>query len=223
MNKDIQDIQRLLDRFLEGTSTLDEEKRLADYFRTHEVDEEWSAYKEMFAMFDKGEVEVKEKKSRAIPLWVWFATTAVAASIAIVFFLNNHEGKVPSDAPLTAQVDTAQPKQPQQTQTDTIIIPMQERPTQLKPQDPVRQYHPRPSRPLLAKQTPSVESITEHEEIAEATLPVENEEEQLYASTDTMTSQPLTVEERLEQQITHYMQQMEQIRNDLAVMSEEEY
>ena len=57
MNKDIQDIQRLLDRFLEGTSTLDEEKRLADYFRTHEVDEEWSAYKEMFAMFDKGEVE----------------------------------------------------------------------------------------------------------------------------------------------------------------------
>ena len=99
MNKDIQDIQRLLDRFLEGTSTLDEEKRLADYFRTHEVDEEWSAYKEMFAMFDKGEVEVKEKKSRAIPLWVWFATTAVAASIAIVFFLNNQEGKVPSDAP----------------------------------------------------------------------------------------------------------------------------
>jgi hypothetical protein len=38
-----------------------------------------------------------------------------------------------------------------------------------------------------------------------------------------MTSQPLTVEERLEQQITHYMRQMEQIRNDLAVMSEEEY
>jgi hypothetical protein len=75
----------------------------------------------------------------------------------------------------------------------------------------------------LAKQTPSVESITEHEEIAEATLLVESEEKQVYASTDTMTSQPLTVEERLEQQITHYMQQMEQIRNDLAVMSEEEY
>jgi hypothetical protein len=68
-----------------------------------------------------------------------------------------------------------------------------------------------------------MESITEHEEIAEATLLVESEETQLYASTDTMTSQPLTVEERLEQQITHYMQQMEQIRNDLAVMSEEEY
>ena len=59
MNKDIQDIQQLLDRFQEGTSTLDEEKRLADYFRTHEVGEEWSAYKEMFAMFDDGQVEVK--------------------------------------------------------------------------------------------------------------------------------------------------------------------
>ena len=53
MNKDIQDIQRLLDRFLDGASTLDEEKHLADYFRTHEVGEEWSAYKEMFAMFDE--------------------------------------------------------------------------------------------------------------------------------------------------------------------------
>ena len=100
---------------------------------------------------------------------------------------------------------------------------MQERPTQLKPQDPVLQYHPRPSRPLLAKQTPSMQSITEHEEITEASLLVESEETQLYASTDTMTSQPLTVEERLEQQITRYMRQMEQIRNDLAVMSEEEY
>lgn len=223
MNKDIQDIQQLLDRFLEGTSTLDEEKRLADYFRTHEVGEELSAYKEMFAMFDDGQVEVKKNKNRVIPLWAWYVVGTVAASIAIVFFLNNQEGIVPSDTPLIAHVDTAQPKQPQQTQTDTIIIPMQERPTQLKPQDPVRQYHPRPSRPLLAKQTPSMQSITEHEEITEASLLVESEDTQLYASTDTMISQPLTVEERLEQQITRYMRQMEQIRNDLAVMSEEEY
>lgn len=48
------EIQQLIDRFLEGTTTLDEERQLADYFRTASVPDEWSAYKEMFAYFDAG-------------------------------------------------------------------------------------------------------------------------------------------------------------------------
>lgn len=52
------DIQQLIDRFMDGTTTLDEERRLADYFRTAEPAEQWSddwmAYKEMFAYFDEG-------------------------------------------------------------------------------------------------------------------------------------------------------------------------
>lgn len=48
------DIQQLLDRFMNGTTTLDEERRLADYFRTAAVPDEWRAYKDMFAYFDAG-------------------------------------------------------------------------------------------------------------------------------------------------------------------------
>ena len=83
---------------------------------------------------------------------------------------------------------------------------------QLKPQDPIRQYHPKPARPLLAKVTEDDDTTVSEESLA----PTE-----LFASTDSLQSQPLTIEEQLEQQIMHYMEQMQQIRADLAVMSEE--
>jgi len=52
-----QEITELLARFMAGESSLQEEEALAQYFRTHEVDEAWREYKEMFALFDEGKVE----------------------------------------------------------------------------------------------------------------------------------------------------------------------
>lgn len=51
-------ITQLLSRFMSGETSLDEEKTLADYFRTHEVEAEWLEYKQMFALFDNGQVDV---------------------------------------------------------------------------------------------------------------------------------------------------------------------
>jgi len=51
MNKDI---QRLIQLFLDGKTTLEEEARLAEYFRNNDVPEEWQPYKEMFQWFDNG-------------------------------------------------------------------------------------------------------------------------------------------------------------------------
>lgn len=48
------DIQLLIERFMAGLSTIEEENRLAEYFRTHDVPDEWNDYKEMFAWFDNG-------------------------------------------------------------------------------------------------------------------------------------------------------------------------
>lgn len=39
---------------MDGLTTIEEEKQLAEYFRTHEVSDQWQEYKEMFAWFDKG-------------------------------------------------------------------------------------------------------------------------------------------------------------------------
>ena len=48
------DIKKLVERFMDGLTTIEEEKKLAEYFRTHEVSDQWQEYKEMFAWFDKG-------------------------------------------------------------------------------------------------------------------------------------------------------------------------
>ena len=54
-----QEIAQLLGRFMAGETSVAEEEMLAQYFRTHEVDEEWAAYKEMFTLFDNGEVDIE--------------------------------------------------------------------------------------------------------------------------------------------------------------------
>lgn len=55
---DKQEIAQLLNKFMAGETSLAEEQVLAQYFRTHEVDEEWMEYKEMFTLFDNGEVDI---------------------------------------------------------------------------------------------------------------------------------------------------------------------
>ena len=54
-----QEIAQLLSRLMAGETSVAEEEVLAQYFRTHEVDEEWAAYKEMFTLFDNGEVDIE--------------------------------------------------------------------------------------------------------------------------------------------------------------------
>ena len=45
---DKQEITRILEKFMTGETSLEEEKMLAQYFRTHAVGDEWQKYKEMF-------------------------------------------------------------------------------------------------------------------------------------------------------------------------------
>lgn len=63
---DRKEIARILDRFMDGETSLDEEKMLAEYLRTHEISEEWQEYKEMFSLFDKGEVDIEKNNSAPI-------------------------------------------------------------------------------------------------------------------------------------------------------------
>lgn len=60
-----QEIAQLLSKFMAGETSVAEEDMLAQYFRTHEVDEEWAEYKEMFALFDNGQVDVEPEADTA--------------------------------------------------------------------------------------------------------------------------------------------------------------
>lgn len=105
---DKQEIAQLIDKFMAGITSIAEEDVLAQYFRTHEVSEEWTVYKEMFALFDNGEVDIeveptkqedevhtikvemsamtKRKRTRMVALrW----TSAVAASLLLLLMLHN--------------------------------------------------------------------------------------------------------------------------------------
>lgn len=85
------DIQRLIDRFMSGQSTLGEEVRLAQYFRTHDVPEEWADYKAMFAYFDAGmpmdgqaAPSPAEGKAAVVALTPWWRKAARWATAAVV-------------------------------------------------------------------------------------------------------------------------------------------
>lgn len=114
---DKQEIAQLIDKFMAGITSIAEEDVLAQYFRTHEVSEEWAVYKEMFALFDNGEVDIeveptkqedevhtikvemptttKRKRTRMVALrW----TTAVAASLLLLLMLRNTDANSNTEA-----------------------------------------------------------------------------------------------------------------------------
>ena len=65
---DKQQIAELLSKFMAGETNVAEENVLAQYFRTHEVDDEWAEYKEMFALFDSGQVDIElERDTSKLP------------------------------------------------------------------------------------------------------------------------------------------------------------
>ena len=83
---DKQQIAQLLSKFMAGETSLAEEQLLAQYFRTHDVGEEWAEYKQMFALFDSGEVDIEVKTKPKLVALRW-AVAAVAASALLLLAL----------------------------------------------------------------------------------------------------------------------------------------
>ena len=122
---DKQEITRILEKFMTGETSLEEEKMLAQYFRTHAVGDEWQKYKEMFALFDNGEVDIEaddgsnqafdddngkimmlpkavNEKPKIIP--IWWLTAGIAASVLLLLALHYKGNDVKPEAqPMVAQ------------------------------------------------------------------------------------------------------------------------
>lgn len=94
-------IEKLLDKYMSGTSTLDEEDLLARYFRESNVPEEWKNYQLLFQEIEAMKTSRPQKSSM---LW-W--TLAAAIVLGIIFVA------VPKRLaePITAQADTTTVKQ----------------------------------------------------------------------------------------------------------------
>lgn len=124
---DKQEIARMLDKFMAGETSLNEEQMLAEYFRTNEVGDEWQEYKEMFALFDSGKVDIEPETEVAQPvnisgekvktlpkdvntkpkILIRWMMTGIAASILFIigFYIFNKDGESETQDVLVAQVN----------------------------------------------------------------------------------------------------------------------
>lgn len=88
-----QQIGDLLDKFMNGLTSPEEEAALGDYFRTHKVPREWEDYRLMFDYFDRGmEGELLNPQASVLPLTRqmghhWWGLAAAAAITAVIVTL----------------------------------------------------------------------------------------------------------------------------------------
>ena len=110
-------IEALLDKFMDGQTTVEEEARLGEYFRTHaDVPAEWEDYRLMFGYFDRGMegelVPVEQSRPSLTRLmgrrW-WGIAAAACITAAIVATAVLHQPTtttVEPETPLVASNDT---------------------------------------------------------------------------------------------------------------------
>ena len=120
-------VEKLLDKFMNGTSTLEEEDILAQYFQHQEVPREWEEYRLLFQEIDTMRpvqaeiVEINPDNRRKR----WMGWGVAAAVVAGILYFAVPSKQIEPTAPLTAKVDTtatvAQPEIPiSETKTDTV-------------------------------------------------------------------------------------------------------
>ena len=101
-------IEKLLDKFMNGTSTLEEEDILAQYFRHQEVPREWEEYRLHFQEIDAMRpvqaeiVEINPENRRKR----WMGWGVAAAVVAGILYFSVPSKQIEPTAPLTAKVDT---------------------------------------------------------------------------------------------------------------------
>ena len=133
-------IARLLDRYMDGTSTLQEEDILAQYFKGDNIPEEWACYQEMFQEIeamkpeaDAAQPAAAEDSTRGRRRWMIWGVAAAAAVVGMIYLAApGNKADFQPAAPLTAQADTtavqqtAEPviqTQPETVGTDSLTAP----------------------------------------------------------------------------------------------------
>lgn len=130
MNND--KITSLLNRFMDGATSLEEEALLADFFRYATdsdkpqgmSDEDWLAYREMFRQFDEGfdavstTPEPKHKTARLIPMWRIAAAAVIVIGLSAILLMPRGQQDI---TPQIAEVST-EAATTDSTATDTTQI-----------------------------------------------------------------------------------------------------
>ena len=106
-------IAKLLDKYMDGTSTLDEEDILAHYFHSGNVPEEWEDYRQLFS-----EIEAMQPKRQNRRWAFWGVAAAAVAGLLYMAVPSEQVDLQPDNAALTAKTDTARAMQPREAEMD---------------------------------------------------------------------------------------------------------
>ena len=94
-------IEALLDKFMAGTSTLEEEDILNQYFAQSQIPAEWEQYRLLFA-----ELEAMKPTEKPKHRWMgWVAAAAIVAGLLYLTIPSSETSATDSDA-LVAEADT---------------------------------------------------------------------------------------------------------------------
>ena len=104
-------IKALLDKFMDGQTTVEEEALLAEYFRSSDVPAEWEDYRLMFSYFDRGMegeiVPVEQQRPTLTRLmgrrW-WGIAAAACITAAIVATAVLHQPESTTTVPETPKI-----------------------------------------------------------------------------------------------------------------------
>ena len=108
-------IKDLLDKYMDGISTLEEEDILANYFRGKDIPQEWEDYRLLFQ-----EIEAMKPQPKTNKRWIgWSVAAAIVAGVLYV--------AVPSQQTIHQQAD------PLIAQSDTIVQSSENAPIELAP------------------------------------------------------------------------------------------
>ena len=122
-------IAKLLDKYMDGTSTLEEEDILADYFRGQDIPQEWADYQQLFQ-----EIEAMKPQSKVRKRWIGWS---VAASVAVLFITmmwqqTRQPNTEQTSAVLTAKADTVSSSRVEQKTDIATFQKVQPQPVQTK-------------------------------------------------------------------------------------------
>ena len=127
-----QQIEALLDKFMDGQTTVEEEAQLADYFRSADVPTEWEDYRVMFDYFDSGMGDGLVPVERPRPTLTrlmgrrWWGIAAAACITAAIVATAMLHHPTTTTQPEIAEVVTAGKQKPAtpivETQDDAPIL-----------------------------------------------------------------------------------------------------
>lgn len=129
-------IQSLLDKYMDGTSSLEEEDILNEYFRGEDIPQEWEDYRQLFQ-----EIEAMKPQPRTNRRWIgWSVAAAIMAGILYIAIPSAHQEDGTNQ--LVAEADTTSTQVPVEALPDSApkpieqILPIQTKKRRLRKTEP---------------------------------------------------------------------------------------